>query len=328
MAILTINPGFGFDMSGGIMPRGDLVSVFERSSAAHRFSYIDDYGDDAIERFYGFGFGYDAWGDLAFGRITAQERVVDGGLAFTLEGLDVSVATVMDYVDAGDVAGELAYVFRGHDLMEGGDRDDTLFGMGGDDDIYGYGGFDDLYGGAGLDYLRGGDGDDLLDGGSGADDAHGNAGNDTVYGGSGDDWVVGGKDDDDVYGEAGWDVVLGNLGDDYVSGGDGDDWVRGGQGDDLVVGGAGRDWLAGDRGHDTLTGGAGADTFHMFGGADLDLVTDFSVAEGDRVQLSPGSRYAVAQVGLDTVITVDGSGRMILEGVQVSSLPAGWIFAA
>ena len=36
----------------------------------------------------------------------------------------------------------------------------------------------------------------------------------------------------------------------------------------------------------------------------------------------------MAQVGPDTVITVDGAGRMILEGVEVSRLPAGWIFAA
>jgi Ca2+-binding RTX toxin-like protein len=328
VAILTINPAFGFDMSDGIMPRGDLVDVFERSSTAHRFSYIDDYGDYSVERFYGFGFGYDAWGDLALGRITAQERIVDGGLAFTVEGLDVSVATLLNFVDIGDVQGELAYVFRGDDLMEGGDRDDTLFGMSGDDELYGYGGSDDLYGGAGQDYMRGGDGDDYVDGGAGADDAHGNAGDDTVRGGLGDDWVVGGKGYDDLYGEAGRDLLLGNLGDDYVSGGEGDDVARGGQGNDVVAGGAGSDWLAGDRGNDTLTGGAGADTFHMFGAADLDVVTDFSVAEGDRVQLSAGSAYTVSQVGLDTVVSVDGAGRMILEGVQVSSLPAGWIFTA
>lgn len=326
MAVLTLAYDFSLDMTRGIMPAGDLVEMGWQDYGRHSFAYIDEYGDYAVDEFYGWGFGYDWLGNLAVGRIEEIDRYVEDYLAFTLTGADISVATVMSYVDYGDAYGEVAYVFRGHDLIEGGDYADTLTGMGGDDDIYGGAGHDDLFGGDGWDYLRGEAGDDWIAGGDGFDDAHGNAGNDTVYGGFGDDWVVGGRDHDDLFGDEGWDVVLGNLGDDYLSGDAGDDWVRGGQGDDEVRGGAGWDWLSGDRGNDTVTGGPGADLFHVFGQSDLDLVTDFTASEGDLVMVSAASHYTVVQDGADVVITVDSSARMVLENVQLASLPSGWIF--
>ena len=104
--------------------------------------------------------------------------------------------------------------------------------------------------------------------------------------------------------------------------------IRGGQGDDVIYGDAGNDWISGDRGNDTMTGGAGADTFHTFSGAGIDKVTDFNAAEGDRVQLDQGTHYTVSQVGADTVIDMGNGDQMILVGVQLSSLPQGWIFGA
>lgn len=139
---------------------------------------------------------------------------------------------------------------------------------------------------------------------------------------------MGGKDNDSLAGDSGADIVYGNLGSDTCDGGAGNDIVRGGQQDDVLTGGAGDDWLSGDRDADTLTGGAGADVFHTFGDAGLDRVTDFNAAEGDRVQLDPGTQYAVAQVGEDTVITMAGGGQMVLVGVQLSGLTTGWIYGA
>jgi hypothetical protein len=196
---------------------------------------------------------------------------------------------------------------------------DTLLGGAGDDRIAG---------GGGRNFMRGGDGRDRMAGGDDFDDMHGNQGEDTLAGGAGGDWVVGGKDDDQLFGEDGGDVVLGNIGDDLVDGGGGDDVVRGGQGDDLVFGWSGDDWISGDRGVDTLSGGSGADVFHTFGEAGRDLVTDFSFAEGDRVQLLSGAQYSVAQVGADVVVSTAGGGELVLQNVQLSSLGAGWLFGA
>jgi Ca2+-binding RTX toxin-like protein len=149
-----------------------------------------------------------------------------------------------------------------------------------------------------------------------------------VSGGAGGDWVVGGKDNDRLLGEDGDDVVYGNLGNDTQFGGSGIDWVRGGQGDDTLDAGAGDDWIAGDKGADTIVGGMGADLFHTHGDAGIDRVLDFNRAEGDRVNLLPGTTYTVAQVGADTVINMTGGGQMTLVGVQMSSLTTGWIFGA
>ncbi|MCR5879336.1 M10 family metallopeptidase C-terminal domain-containing protein [Phenylobacterium sp. J367] len=201
----------------------------------------------------------------------------------------------------------------------GGASDDRLRGNDLDNRLTGGSGGDTIEGGAGLDYLRGEAGDDSIVGGAGFDDAHGNMGNDTVRGGDGDDWVVGGKDQDQLFGEAGFDIVYGNLGDDTCEGGDGGDWVRGGQGNDLVLGGDGADWLWGDRGDDTVTGGGGADDFHLQAGCAIDRVTDFSLAEGDRVFVDGAAGYTVSLSGADTVIDLGDGDRMILVGVQLSA---------
>jgi serralysin len=193
--------------------------------------------------------------------------------------------------------------------------------------LNGYDGNDTITSGSGSDHLRGDAGNDSIVGGAGFDDAHGNAGNDTVSGGQGDDWVVGGKDQDLLWGDDGSDIVYGNLGDDTLDGGAGADIVRGGQANDVVRGGAGADYVSGDMGDDTVTGGFGADLFHTWGGAGFDRVTDFNLAEGDRVMLDPGTIYTTAQVGADVVITMDGGAQMTLVGVQLSSLDGGWIVA-
>ncbi|MBI1198752.1 MAG: hypothetical protein GC203_12905 [Phenylobacterium sp.] len=205
---------------------------------------------------------------------------------------------------------------------------DGLMGDNSNDTINGAAGNDVIFGGGGTNYLRGDEGDDYIVGGAGFDDINGNMGNDTCVSGGGDDWVVGGKDNDSLTGSAGQNLVYGNLGNDTCEGGDGDDIVRGGQNDDIVNGGAGDDFVSGDKGDDTITGGAGADRFHTFGAAGIDRVLDFHIAEGDRVQLDPGTVYTVSQVGADTVIDMTGGGKMILVGVQMSTLTGDWIFGA
>ncbi len=182
--------------------------------------------------------------------------------------------------------------------------------------------------GDGADYLRGDEGNDRIFGGVAFDDINGNMGDDTASGGLGADWVVGGKDQDLLFGDEGGDLVYGNLGDDTCDGGAGADIIRGGQGQDSLTGGAGDDFLSGDRGDDTVAGGAGADIFHGSQDAGLDRVVDFRVADGDRVVLDAGTTYITRQAGADTVIDMGGANQMVLVGVQLSVLPAGWIFGA
>jgi Ca2+-binding RTX toxin-like protein len=191
------------------------------------------------------------------------------------------------------IEGVLAADFA--DTLTGSDGANTFYGRAGRDSISGLGGNDDLLGEDGADTVRGGDGDDRI----------------TDY--------IFSADDDDLHGNRGADTV--------VAGG-GRDTLRGGQGDDSLAGQDGADFLAGDRGSDTLAGGDGADIFHAWSEAGLDRVIDFSAAQGDRVYLLPGAAPTTSQVGADTVIDFGGGNRMVLVGVQLSTLPAGWIFGA
>ncbi|HEX7943162.1 MAG TPA: hypothetical protein VF495_00770, partial [Phenylobacterium sp.] len=129
------------------------------------------------------------------------------------------------------------------------------------------------------------------------------------------DRLAGGPDSDDIQGKPGDDTITG-LG--------GDDVLRGGRGADRIDGGDGDDWVSGDRGDDTLTGGRGADVFHGFTDCGNDVVTDFDIDDDDRVELDPGTVYAVRQEGADTVVEMQG-GRLILKNVRMERLPPGWI---
>jgi Ca2+-binding RTX toxin-like protein len=313
-------------------------------------TYVENYFGQIIT-FTGTGFRYDGFGYPIGGTTTGLQVSEQGQVIYQISGFSIPVTSWTGWANNGDTLGAMQGVFAGNDTLTGSLGDDTLAAFSGDDSISGGAGNDLLNGGpsvgglstgndtimagagndtlgsaAGSNYLRGEDGNDSIVGGSGFDDINGNMGNDTAHGNDGDDWVVGGKDNDVLFGDAGNDIVWGNLGNDTVDGGDGNDQVRGGQGDDSVSGGAGNDYVSGDRGNDTISGGAGADLFHDSQDAGIDKVLDFHASVGDRVMLDPGTTYSVSQVGADTVIDMGGGNQMILVGVQLSTLPAGWIF--
>ncbi|MBR0556784.1 calcium-binding protein [Ciceribacter sp. L1K23] len=80
------------------------------------------------------------------------------------------------------------------------------------------------------------------------------------------------------------DLLLGLGGNDQLFGGRGNDELHGGSGNDVLVGGLGRD---------VLTGGSGADRFDFnarnesaTSTTNRDIITDFSRAQGDRIDLS------------------------------------------
>jgi Ca2+-binding RTX toxin-like protein len=300
-----------------------------------------------LDEFYG-SFQYNVFGELAGGTLNRWKQTFNGQLVFEVSGADVAVSSFLTWVEADANVLAAQTIFAGADTMTGSAFSDNLYGYAGNDSLVGGGDADTLDGGAGLDtisggagadvirdasgqnYLRGNEGDDNLTGGIDFDDVHGNQGNDTVSGGGGDDWVVGGQDNDLQFGGDGFDVVYGNLGADTLNGDGGNDWVRGGQQSDVLNGGAGDDWMSGDRDNDTLTGGAGADLFNLFAGSGLDRITDFSLAQGDKIRWEGGvPNYAVAQVGADAVISWGAGDQVTLVGVQASSLNGtGWFVAA
>ncbi|MGY6038383.1 type I secretion C-terminal target domain-containing protein, partial [Aeromonas sp. AE23HZ002T15] len=124
---------------------------------------------------------------------------------------------------------------------------------------------------------------DVLIGGAGNDILFGQGGNDSLFGGDGNDILFGGAGDDNLFGESGNDTLYGGTGNDNLYGGAGNDVLSGGQGNDMLAGGLG---------NDILTGGTGADTFVWQKGdttpgtVTKDYVTDFSRAEGDKLDLS------------------------------------------
>jgi Ca2+-binding RTX toxin-like protein len=271
---------------------------------------------------------------------TAHYDNLGGGIAVTDADVargyvEVTLPTSGDghyyaFVRVADASGSASYPVTADFVLQSpppasSSSGQTLSGSG---TVQGGSGDDTIASDGGTTYLRGNDGNDSIQGGAGFDDINGNKGNDVIDGGSGgSDWLVGGQGDDQITAHASGNILYGNLGNDTLAGGSDREILRGGQGDDVISAGGGDDWISGDRGDDTVTGGAGADTFHAFSGSGLDVVTDFNFAEGDRVQLDPGTAYAVSQVGADVVVDMGSGDQLVLQHVQLSTLAAGWITA-
>jgi serralysin len=336
----TVMSYFGGFNTGANLPGYSAAPLLDDIAAAQQ-----EYGANMSTRtgdtVYGFHSTADRpWYALASNSSQAQFAVWDAGGNDTLDFSGYSSRQTIDlrqgfFSDVGGYSGNVA-IAKGADIENalGGTGADSITGNALANNIQGGGGNDTVWAGAGGDtliessgsnYLRGEGGDDSISGGSGFDDINGNLGQDTASGHLGADWVVGGQGDDLLNGDEGDDIVYGNIGNDWVDGGVGADILRGGQDNDMLLGQSGNDWLSGDRGDDTETGGAGADTFYIFGDSGVDRVTDFNRAEGDRVQLDPGTTYTIAQTGADTVITLGGGATLVLVGVQATSLTAGWV---
>ncbi|MDT2021207.1 calcium-binding protein [Methylocella sp. CPCC 101449] len=148
---------------------------------------------------------------------------------------------------------------------------------------------------------------------------YGFAGNDTIIGSNGSDIILGGLDDDELHGADG---------DDELQGEEGADRLYGGSGADTLGGGDGNDFLSGGVGNDTLEGGAGDDTFSFLGTFDHDHIYDFGVGndiiEFDSSQFPDFNAVlaAASTSGNDTVITLDASNSITLQGVSLSTLNA------
>ncbi|MCP5365298.1 MAG: hypothetical protein H6905_08750 [Hyphomicrobiales bacterium] len=172
----------------------------------------------------------------------------------------------------------------GRDVLMGSLLDDHIIAGGGDDDVVGS------------------RGDDLLIGGAGDDNMSGGRGDDTLHGFRGDDDLSGGRGADTLTGEEGDDNITGDRGDDRLEGGDGDDDLSGGRDNDLLLDGDGIDFLS---------GGEGWDVFLMANDGEMDIIEDFSGANGDGdlldlYEFGPGAdvTYEAGFLSVDGVVEV------------------------
>ena len=226
---------------------------------------------------------------------------------------------------------DLLYGRDGSDSISGGDGNDTIDGGKGNDVIYG--GLDNDYisGFVGNDTLAGQAGNDTIQAGGGDDKAFGNGGDDRVNGGSGNDTLTGSAGNDTIYGGTGADQLFGNADNDRLIGEDDNDKLVGLDGDDQLYAGKGDDTLKGGLGNDTMSGGAGADLFVFEANSGDDVVTGYSSAQGDVLQLIGITGFdefadvqaAASQVGGDVVIDLGGGNSLTLVGVNLGDLHAG-----
>ena len=106
-------------------------------------------------------------------------------------------------------------------------------------------------------------------------------------------------------------------------------WIRGTASSDTLSGTTGNDTFDGGAGNDTLSGLAGDDAFVFKANFGRDTITDFTVgaATADVLQFDnnlfadfQSAMAAAAQVGNDTVITVDSNNSVTLKNVKLAAL--------
>ncbi len=312
-------------------------------------------GNDNLSGDGGADFMYGGIGDDRFVVDTyAGEAVVE----FANEGTDVVYATI-DYTVGANI--EQIIMVEGSAAVNagGGDTDNVIIGNSAANVIYAYGGNDVLSGGDGADSLLGMDGDDAIDGQGGNDQMIGGIGNDSYVINSISDVAAenAGEGIDTVYaeidytlsgnleqlilregtaavngaGDNGDNVIVGNSAANTIYGNDGADTLYGFGGIDVLVGGAGADIIDSGTGNDNISGNADADLFKFAAGDGLDVVNDFSHAQGDRLVISSAlvADFAAFQAAGSTVsgnavFTFGGGTQTItLAGVTHTSLGAG-----
>lgn len=230
------------------------------------------------------------------------------------EGTGSGGSLVTFQVDGGGVAGTAA-----NDTLDG-----TAFG-------------ETLWGREGADVLNGNGGDDTLIGGTGADTLNGGEGFDTAsYAGSsegvtlnlGTGWGSGGDAAGDRFDSI--EAVVGSALADRLTGSGGDDRIDGSAGNDLIIAARGNDVLIGGAGDDVLAGGVGADEFRFDAVSDgaTDIITDFSLGQGDTLVFGAGVSVAAVEVGFvttgDTANGFDlGNGAKSLDLVLTLESSAG-----
>ncbi|MGL4961126.1 MAG: calcium-binding protein [Inquilinus sp.] len=288
----TLSGGAGNDLLNG----GIGADVLNGGAGSDVATYVDSAAAVVVNLTAGTGTGGDAQGDVLVG-----VENVNGSL-----GTDTLTGNASATALFGDAGNDILRGGGGADALDGGTGTDlvsyydssagvtanlaTGAGTGGDaqgdvlvgiENVNGSQLADSLTGSAGANALAGYGGDDVLRGGAGAD---------ALDGGNGIDLAS--------YFDSSAGVTV-NLSTGAGTGGDaqGDTFanvenVNGSTSADTLTGNGLANVLNGWTGQDTMTGLAGADRFvftaasHSAVGANADRITDFSHAQGDKIDLS------------------------------------------
>jgi trimeric autotransporter adhesin len=208
--------------------------------------------------------------------IRIATRVMDGRLIPSISRIEFTNGIVWDEVELNRRLDEVILLGTlNNDVINGGQRDETIYGLSGNDS---------LSGGGGADTIVGGYGNDILDGGLGADTMNG------------------GLDDDIYVVDNAADVVLENFeeGNDTVQSsisytlasnvenltliGNAVINANGNSLNNVLVGNTANNTINGGSGNDTMSGGAGNDTYIV--NATGDVVTENANEGVDLVQSS------------------------------------------
>lgn len=303
---ITLANGIGSDVTGGrwadTITGGIGNDTIAGSSGAD--SLIGGDGANLIDGGTGIDTMEGGAGNDTF-RVQEQADVITGNGGFDEVWTALSTYTVHQFISravytgAGDwkCTGSTGLGSTGDNEIVGGTGNDTLNGGNGT-----FSGNDRLFGNEGNDRLIGGFGFDLLDGGQGDDTMTGGNDNDTYVVDSALDRIFeaagGGTDTVQTARSYILGAELENLTLTGTAGSSGtgnalDNVLTGNAGANLLSGADGNDTLQGNAGADTLTGGLGADRFVFTALAQspatpgaYDEITDFSTAQGDRIDLS------------------------------------------
>lgn len=238
---------------------------------------VDDLGDTTVET-------------LNQGTDLVQAWV-NATLAANIENL-----TLMGSAALSGTGNGLANTMTGNgaaNILSGEAGNDYLFGLGGDDFLLGGLGIDNLDGGAGIDRMEGGLGNDLyfVDdsadmvvelAGEGVDSVQSSA--TFILGANLENLTLTGSASVNGTGNEATNIIYGNSAANTLWGMAGGDQIHGGDGNDVIYGGLGNDQMWGDAGADHFM----IDNASMIltGARESDTLRDFSVAQGDRIDLS------------------------------------------
>ena len=231
--------------------------------------------------------------------ILPENQVLSFAVSATDNDYDTSAVQQLDIKLLGGVAGDDISGTAGHDAIMGSSLGEHIFGLEGNDI---------LTGGEGNDILNGGDGSDTASYLNSATAVTVNLDAGTATGGDGNDAL------------ASIENIIGSQFDDSLTGDNNVNHISGDAGTDTLIGGLG---------NDILTGGDGADIFkwtaddiNIASGAPFsDTITDFSITEGDKLDLS--DVLTGDTTTLSNYLDVQASGSNVVVSVYADGVSGG-----